>query len=123
MSEQYLGNCVTHACRIAELLFAEERSPWIGRLRIVTTHGDHVRHWPLIPSRFRGPAAVAWNTHYVAGAGRQLYDPILGTAIDLDAYASAVFAQPLSVATHFDPARTAQLLRSGGLRDTFRPRA
>ena len=29
----YPGDCVTHSCRLAELLLAERKNPWIGRVR------------------------------------------------------------------------------------------
>lgn len=120
MDEAYLEDCVAHTCRIAELLRAEGRAPWIGRLRHRTSDGDRVMHWPLIPTRYSGRRGPAWTTHYVACAGRLVYDPILGEPVDADAYAPAVFGKQLEIETHLDPETTERLLGSGGIRETFR---
>ncbi|MFP5247169.1 MAG: hypothetical protein ACLGH0_10785 [Thermoanaerobaculia bacterium] len=118
----YPADCVTHACRIAELLHAEGRAPWIGRVRHVTNEGEHVMHWPLAPVRFAGRAPLVWNTHYVAAAGREVYDPLIGQPIDVDAYVLEAFGKQLAVETFLDAEATARLLRDGSLKSAFRVR-
>ena len=117
MAERYAGDCVAHACRTAELLLAEHRAPWIGRIRDVQGNV----HGPLTPLRYRGKGAPTWTTHYVACAGRQVYDPLVGKPIDLDKYAMEVFGRQLDIAEHFDARETERLLRSGEFRNAFRP--
>ncbi|HYH09812.1 MAG TPA: hypothetical protein VEK11_22375 [Thermoanaerobaculia bacterium] len=109
----YPEDCVAHAIRIAERLLEEGRAPWIGRVRDVQGQW----HGPLIPRRFEG---VTWTTHYVACAGREVYDPIAGEPLDVDAYAVPVFGKPLIVETHVGVEETAQLLRAGTLQERFR---
>ena len=111
----YPEDCVAHAIRIAELLLEEGREPWIGRVRHV--EGDF--HHPLTPQRFR---AMTWTTHYVACTGRNVYDPIAGEPLDVDAYTLQVFGKPLEVAMHVNVEETADLLRAGQLRQRFRVR-
>jgi hypothetical protein len=113
MGDRYLGDCLTHACRVAELLHAEGRSPWIGRLREVIALDDAVYRGPLIPKRFAGKGFAAWTTHYVACTGRYVYDPVAGTPIDVDDYPAAVFGKPLTVEPFLDSAETERLLRTG----------
>ena len=110
-SERYIDYCVTHAARIAELLLAEGKSPWVGRIH--ERHGDFVA--PLIPTRFKGNNARTWTTHYVACDGRDVYDPIVGSPIVVDEYAIAVFGRPLDVQTHLDAAETRRLVSGGKL--------
>ncbi len=118
MNGGYRDDCVTHACRIAELLLAEGRSPWIARLRDITVEGADVIHGPLIPQRFRN---VAWTTHYIACCGLEAYDPITPGPVALDEYAQLVFGRPIPIETHLDATETERLLRSGEIRRTFRP--
>ena len=119
MQQRYAEDCVTHACRIAELLLAERCAPWIGRIRHIETHGDSEFRGYLLPLRYAGTGALAWTTHYVACAGREVYDPLAGEPLDVDAYAEAVFGKPLPVVTHLDPAETERLLINGELRTTI----
>ena len=121
IGERDAGDCVTHACRVAELLQAEGRAPWIGRIRDVSTLGDAVFHGPLIAQRFRGKSALAWTTHYVACSGRDVYDPLAGVPLDVEEYAGVVFGRVLTVDQHLDPDETARLLASGELRQHCRP--
>jgi hypothetical protein len=104
MAESYTGDCLVHACRLAELLLGERRAPWIGRVRDV--RGDF--HGPLVPRRYLGRGGPTWTTHYVACAGRLAFDPLLGEPIDLDHYATAVFGRHLEVQTHLDETETAR---------------
>ena len=116
MQERYDSDCVTHACRVAELLLAEERAPWIGRVREVVVSNGRVFRGALIPLRYAGRGAPAWTTHYVCGSGRQVYDPLAGEPVDVGGYGEVVFGKALAVETLFDSAATEQLLREKGLR-------
>jgi hypothetical protein len=120
MNGGYTFDCVTHACALAKLLLDEGRQPWIGRLREVRQEGEHVFHAPLIPARFTGPHARTWNTHYVCCEGGDVYDPIAGAPLPIDRYAEAVFGRALPVAEHWSVGATADLLRRGELRQSFR---
>lgn len=123
IDDGYPDDCVTHACRIAELLQADGLAPWIGRIRDVSTIGDAVFHGPLVAERFRGKETLAWTTHYVACSGREVYDPLAGVPLDFDAYSRVVFGRPLTVEQHLDSDETARLLASGELRgNVARPR-
>lgn len=115
IAERYIDDCVVHACRTAELLHAERRSPWIGRLREIIEKDGQAFHGFLIPLRYAGKGALAWNVHYVACAGSQAYDPLAGEPVDVERYASEVFGRELVVLAHFDVAETARLLRRGEL--------
>lgn len=121
MQDRYTGDCATYACRVAELLIAAGRSAWIGQVRHVTTQGEEVMHWPLIPRRFIGRGAPAWTTHYVACSGRIAYDPLVGVPIHVEWYALEVFGWDVSVEVHLDEATTERLLLTGEIRQTFRP--
>ena len=120
MKDGYLADCVTHACRLAELLLDEGRSPWIGRIREVVDMGDCVYHGPLIPRRF---PTKTWTTHYVCCCDGEVYDPIVGQPLELDAFCSLVFGRELSIETHFDANETANLAKSGEIRLRFRPKS
>jgi len=113
MPDRYEGDCAAHARRIAELLLADGRAPWIGRIRRVETRGDALFTAPLIPLRYLGRSALAWTTHYVACAGSEAYDPLIGEPIDVAAYAEAVFGMPFSIETHLDETETKRRLASG----------
>jgi hypothetical protein len=94
MRDRYAGDCLKHARHIASLLRVEGNEPWIGRIRDeVPMHGSFYRH-PLIPRRWEG---ITWETHYVACAGREVYDPIVGEPVDVDEYAERVFGRKLPV--------------------------
>lgn len=118
MRDRYIADCVTHACRLAELLLAEGRSPSIVRLREVIIDGDRLFHGPLIPKRF---PALTWTTHYACCCGGEVYDPIAGIPIAIEPYAMAVFGRELPVAMHFDAETTARLVMNGELAASFRP--
>ena len=107
-SGRYDANCVTHAARVAELLLHEGKSPWIGRIR--DRRDNFVG--PLIPKRF---GDLTWNTHYVACAGRDVYDPIVGSPVDVSEYTRVVFGRDIDVATRCDEAETRRLLEAGEL--------
>ena len=117
-AERYEQDCVAHACRIAELLLAERREPWIGRIRDV--QGNY--HGPLIPLRYLGKGAPTWTTHYVACAGREVFDPLAGEPVEVDRYTIEVFGRKLDVVEHFDAGETQRLLQSGEFLQAFRPR-
>ena len=119
MRDTYLEHCVEHACKLAELLRAEGRQPWIGRLRLTSYEGGRVVHDALIPVRF---ASLTWTTHYVACAGTTAFDPLAGAPVPLDRYAALVFGRPIPVTTHLDVGSTEALLLSGELRKSFAPR-
>jgi hypothetical protein len=94
MGERYAGDCLVHARRIAELLETEGKSPWIARIHEQFETDKGVFHAPLIPKRFPD---VTWNTHYVAGAGNEAYDPLVGEPIDVAEYAVTVFGCELTI--------------------------
>ncbi len=120
MEDGHTFDCVTHACALAQLLFEERRQPWIGRLRDVTETPAGAFHAPLIPMRFTGHAARTWNTHYVCCADGDVYDPIVGAPVPIDGYAEVVFGRMLPVQEHWSADETAELLRRGELRQSFR---
>ena len=109
----YTRDCVAHACRIAELLLAEGRAPWIGRVR--DRRGDF--HGPLTPTRFK---RNTWTTHYVACSGDEVFDPLAGAPLSLSDYAPAVFGRPLSIERFLTPEQTAELLARNELRKACR---
>ena len=115
MTDRYESDCVTHACRLAELLRAEAKSPWIGRLRDRQERERGVFHGPLTPQRYAGRRGPTWTTHYVACADHDVYDPIVGTVINIDGYAQAVFGRDIAVERLLDPETTDRLLASGEL--------
>jgi len=120
MESGYRDDCVTHACRLAELLLDEGRSPWIGRIREVIHRGDTVFHGPLIPKRF---PALTWNTHYVYCCDGEVYDPLANAALPSDEYARTVFGRHIEIEMHLDAAATRRLVDRGELRISFRLRA
>jgi len=121
MRDRYIEHCVAHACAIAELLVTEGRAAWIARLREVVVTNDGEFHAPLIPKRFTGANALTWNTHYVACADNEAFDPILGEPIAIDAFALAVFGRDVPIETHLDAAETKRLIAAGALRRAFPP--
>ena len=92
MTDRYAGDCLVHAKRIAELLEAEGRSPWIVRIHEAVETEKGTFHAPLIPRRF---PSVTWNTHYAACADGEVYDPLAGRPLPIDAYAVEVFGRQL----------------------------
>lgn len=120
LDQGYSGDCVTHACRLAELLFAEGQSPWIGRLRDVSRTAAGVFHGPLTPRGLVGRNARTWTTHYVACVGDSVYDPLAGMPIALAEYSSSVFGREIPIETFLDAEATAQLCRLDTLHAAFR---
>lgn len=116
METAYPDNCVVHARRIAELLLAEGKAPWIGRLRDVTEINGAMHQGPLIPRRFAtNYDFLAWSTHYVACAGNEAYDPLAGEPVPVKDYALQVFRKALTVVPVLDPQQTAAALTDGSL--------
>ena len=97
MRERYSGDCLAHARRVAELLRAEGREAWIGRLRQVVPHGDTTFHGWLIPRHVNRENYLAWTTHYVACADGEAYDPLVGEPVDVETYAMTVFGVGLAL--------------------------
>jgi hypothetical protein len=123
MEDRYAGDCVTHACRVAELLFVEGRSPWIGRIRHELREERGLIHMPLIPRRYAGRIGSAWNTHYVACSGGEVFDPLVGTPMAIEDYPLAVFGLAITIETHLDVDATEAQLASGTIRRSFQPRS
>jgi hypothetical protein len=117
METGYPEDCLAHACRLAELLLDEGRSPWIGRIREVIDRGGHVFHGPLIPRRF---PTLTWNTHYVCCCDGEVYEPLAGTAVPSDGYARSVFGRDIEIEIHLDADATRGLVDRGELRVSFR---
>jgi hypothetical protein len=117
MENGYSEDCVAHACRLAELLLAEGRAPWIGRIREAIDRGDHVFHGPLIPKRF---PAITWNTHYVCCCEGEVHDPLAGTPVAIDQYARTLFGREIEIEVHLDAEATRRLVDRGELRVSFR---
>ena len=111
----YPRDCVWHACRIAELLLAEGRAPWIGRVR---DERSDIELGPLIPKR---APSLTWTTHYIACSEDEAYDPLAGETVSVGDLASRIFGRPLPVAVHLDVAETEHLLKSGEIRKAFPP--
>ncbi|HET7435568.1 MAG TPA: hypothetical protein VFN10_12745 [Thermoanaerobaculia bacterium] len=112
LSERYQGDCTDYATRLAEMLLAEGRAPWIGRVR----HEENGMRMPLIPSRYLGHGAIAWTTHYVACADGEAWEPILGEPVAIDSYTTTLFGEPYALAMCVDEHETARLVASGSLR-------
>ncbi len=120
LSRGYPADCVTHACRLVELLLAEGASPWIGRLRDETHQPYGVMHGPLIPKQLTGRNARTWTTHYVACADGSVYDPLAGIAVPIVDYPVFVFGRPIPIETFLDVEETDALSRLGNLKAAFR---
>jgi hypothetical protein len=123
LADGYPDDCVTHACRLAELLVADGEWPWIGRLRDVTKAGYGVHHGPLRPKVLAGRNGPTWTTHYVACTGDRVYDPLAGAPIALAVYAETVFGREIPLETFLDANATAELCRLGQLHSAFLPSA
>lgn len=95
--DRYEGDCLAYAKRIAELLRAEGRAPWIGRIRDVRPIGDQTFHAPLIAVRYLGRGSQAWSTHYVCCCDGLAFDPIVGEPIAIESYTTTVFGRELEV--------------------------
>ena len=118
ITNSYPRDCVWHACRIAELLLAEGRAPWIGRVRDERRLGDRVWFGPLIPERLR---SLTWTTHFVACSAGEVYDPLAGAPVPVGELASRIFGRSIAFAVHLDAAETERLLKSGTIRKAFPP--
>jgi len=97
MADRYSGDCLKHAHAIRDLLVAEGKDAWIGRLRKTETFGETTFHAPLTPLRFRGRKGPTWTTHYVCCSDGKAHDPLLGAAVPLDGYSMAVFGEELEI--------------------------
>jgi hypothetical protein len=92
------GDCVDEAIHIAELLLAEGKRPWIGRIR--DRRGDFAGL--LYAWRFEGRQAIGWTTHYVCCEGDLAYDPLAGEPVPVGEFAARVFQKPLEIAHLLD---------------------
>ena len=111
MEAGYTGDCLAHAYRVAELLLAEARAPWIGRIRHIEQLGAEEFRGYLLPLRYAGHGMAAWTTHYVACAGGEAFDPLVGEPAGIDTFSELVFGKALPVVVHLDEAETERLLR------------
>jgi len=116
----YPGDCVTHACRLAELLIAERKNPWIGRVRDVRQVALGTFHGPLTPIRLLGFGGPTWTTHYIACVDGFAYDPLVGRPVLLAEYAVTVFGRELRIDCFLDVGITAELSRRQELPSAFR---
>ena len=112
----YTHDCVHHATTLAALLRAAGQQPWIARLKDVRL-GTNVFHAPLIPIRF---PRNTWTTHYVACAGREVYDPIAGEPVPVEKYAELVFGRAIPVVEFLSVVETGSLLERGELTHALR---
>ncbi|MEA2338239.1 MAG: hypothetical protein QOE82_2246 [Thermoanaerobaculia bacterium] len=119
----YPADCVTHACRLVELLLAEGRKPWIGRLRDVQQLPFGTFHGPLTPVRLLGRKGPTWTTHYVACEGDLVYDPLVGVPVSLAHYPVIVFGREIPLTSFLDSDATADLYCRKALRHAFVPLA
>jgi len=97
MPERYAGDCLEYARHIVELLVAEGRAAWIGRIRDEQLRGDAVFRAPLVPLRYLGNGTLAWTTHYVACANGEAFDPIAGEPVPIERYGETVFGKPVVI--------------------------
>ncbi|MEA2326461.1 MAG: hypothetical protein QOE68_1420 [Thermoanaerobaculia bacterium] len=116
----YPADCVTHACRVAELLLAEGKQPWIARLRDVRQVASGVFHGPLTPIRLAGRKGPTWTTHYVACDGDLVYDPLAGDALPATEYSIAVFGRDVPIERFLTEETTAELCGRNELRAAMR---
>lgn len=103
------GDCVDEAIRVAELLIAEGKRPWIGRIR--DRRGDLAGL--LYAWRFAGRQAFGWTTHYVCCADGLAYDPLAGEPVPVDEFAEWVFQRKLEIerVLDVDPANVTASIR------------
>jgi hypothetical protein len=120
MEDGYTGDCVTHACRLTELLLAEGRKPWIARLRDVRKTAAGVFHGPLTPIRLAGREGPTWTTHYVACDGDDVYDPLNATPVAIGEYSVTAFGREIGIERFMDAATTADLCRANELHAALR---
>ncbi|MEA2416662.1 MAG: hypothetical protein QOI58_3319 [Thermoanaerobaculia bacterium] len=116
----YPADCVTHACRLTELLLLEGKKPWIARLRDVREVASGVFHGPLTPIRLAGRKGPTWTTHYVACEGDLVYDPLTEAPIAIDGYSVAAFGREIPLERFLDEATTAELSGGNELRAALR---
>lgn len=117
MADGYKGDCVRHACTLAELLLSEGRAPWIGELRgNVVRHDRGVIYEPLVAAK------RAWNAHYVCCCDGEVYDPIAGVPLPIGQYARQVFGMDVPLTERFSAEETARLIREGALQRAVRSR-
>lgn len=88
-------DCRRSATRLAELLRAEGRAPWIGRLRRREVRGDSVFHAPLTARV--GDRSMTWTTHYVCVDGDVVHDPVAGEPLPIAAYSRRVFDADIDI--------------------------
>jgi hypothetical protein len=115
----YPGDCVAHACRLAMLLYAEGKKPWIARLRDVRQSASGVFHGPLTPTRLAGRKGPTWTTHYVTCEGDLAYDPLAGSPVAVAEYPLVVFGRAIAMESFLDANATADLCRRHELRSAF----
>jgi hypothetical protein len=120
LDDGYPADCVTHACRLTELLLAEGKKPWIARLRDVREVASGVFHGPLTPIRLAGRKGPTWTTHYVACEGDLVYDPLTEAPIAIDGYSIAAFGREIPLERFLDEPTTADLCRRNALRVAMR---
>jgi len=120
LDDGYPADCVTHACRVAELLLAEEKKPWIARLRDVREVASGVFHGPLTPVRLAGRKGPTWTTHYVACEGDVVYDPLTEAPVAMAEYSIAAFGREIPIERFLDEAATADRCRRNALRAAMR---
>jgi hypothetical protein len=116
LDDGYPADCVTHACRLTELLLAEGKKPWIARLRDVQQLASGVFHGPLTPIRLAGRKGPTWTTHYVACDGDLVYDPLTNDPVAIAEYSLAAFGRDIAIEHFLDEATTADLFRRDALR-------
>ncbi|HEV7424961.1 MAG TPA: hypothetical protein VGQ46_01240 [Thermoanaerobaculia bacterium] len=115
----YPGDCVTHACALADLLAAEGETPWIARLRDVQQLASGVFHGPLTPLRLAGRKGPTWTTHYAACVADMVYDPLVGTPVAIAEYPIVAFGRDIEVEQFLDTETTAELCGRHELRTAF----
>jgi hypothetical protein len=120
LDDGYPADCVTHACRLADLLLAEGKKPWIARLRDVQQVASGVFHGPLTPIRLAGRKGPTWTTHYVACEGDLVYDPLNGAPIAIAEYSIAAFGRDVPIERFLDEAATTELCGRNELRAAMR---
>jgi hypothetical protein len=120
LDDGYPADCVTHACRLTELLLAEGKKPWIARLRDVRHVASGVFHGPLTPIRLAGRKGPTWTTHYVACDGDLVYDPLTGAPVAVAEYSVAAFGRKIRLERFLDEATTAELSGRNELRVAMR---
>jgi hypothetical protein len=119
LDDGYPADCVTHACRLAELLYASGKKPWIARLRDTRHVATGVFHGPLTPIRLAGRNGPTWTTHYVACEADNVYDPLIGSPVAIADYATLAFGRDIPLHRFLDEATTAELCRRNELRAAF----